>query len=136
MNTRDRLQDQNSEDLVVLQGKACAVVLTFEDLSDPPEQLTADDLLTIKLTLLAGSTILNSRNAQTVKNANGGTLAADGELTLVLDGNDNSIADGTLTAGKREEHILLIEWTWNDGTLRNGGKEFVFWVQKRSTGAA
>lgn len=68
--------------------------------------------------------ILNSRTAQSVLNANGGTLAAGGLLTMILSELDNVLTSQTPGT---EEHVALFEWTWASGT-RFGKKEVTFTV--------
>ncbi len=124
-----RLKDQNNAPAIVQAGESFNLGVTFADVSATPTDLTSDDLLTLKATLFAGTTVINSRDAQDIKNANGGTLTAAGVLTLALGPNDNVIVDGTIDAGGTEEHILRLEWTWNDGTTRKGIVEYIFEVE-------
>lgn len=127
---RIKLKDQNVNDVIVQEGKSFPIIVTFEDVSPTPKQLTASDILTLELTLFSGTTAINSRNAQSVKNENGGTLADDGTLTMKLLAADNPIVDNTLTAGALETHIARFVWTWNDGADQTGGVEYEFKVEK------
>lgn len=126
----EQLLDQNGNSLLVQQGESFNFVGTFKDVSATPVQLTKADILTIKLTLFAGTTIINSRNAQSVLDANGGTLATDGTLTIALDPADQVIVDTMLTAGQTETHVARLDWTWSDGSTRTGRAEYTFKVEK------
>ena len=125
-----RLKDQNNDNLVVQQGESFNFEATFTDLASTPAALTSSDILTLTLTLFAATTIINSRDAQSIKNANGGTLTAAGALTLKLDPADQTIVDGALAAGGTEQHVARIDWTWNDGASRTGRAEYLFEVEK------
>jgi hypothetical protein len=72
--------------------------------------------LTATLTVRATGAVINSRSAQDIKNANGGTYA-DGALTLTLAPADSPHAGQAPV----EEHVLLLQWTYNSGT--QGGNE-------------
>ena len=125
-----RLKDQNNAPVIIQEGESLNIVATFADVSASPETLTLADLLTLKVTLYAGTTVINSRDAQDIKNTNGGTVTAAGALTLALTTDDNPIVNNTLTAGETEEHIARLEWTWNDGTTRKGIVEYIYEVEK------
>lgn len=129
MTKQINLEDQNGDRLVVQEGESFNFDATFKDVSSPPETLTSDDILTLTVTLFTGTTVINSRDDQDIKNANGGTLTAGGALTLKLGPLDNAIV-GALSAGSLEKHVARITWTWNDGTERTGIAEYVFHVEK------
>lgn len=71
--------------------------------------------ITATLSDVNTGTILNSRDGQNVKNANGGTLAADGTFTLQLGALDNTVHTAT---AELEEHRLVLEVTF---TRAGGG---------------
>ncbi len=73
-------------------------------------------LTTVTLTLVDRNTgtVINSRDAQNVKNANGCTIDAAGNLTLTLTPSDNPVL-GTLNDGAEEVHIGTLQWTWSAG---------------------
>ncbi len=123
------LKDQNGNHAVIQEGESADLVGVFSDLASTPTTLTIDDILTITLTLYAGTTTINSRSAQSVKNENDGTLASDGTLTVKL-GPLDAIIVGAATAGQMESHIARFTWTWNDGTVRTGREEYLFNVEK------
>ena len=90
--------------------------VTLKDENKTPIPLS--DLTTVTLTIydLDGfaQSIINSRNAQSIRNVNGGTVGAtDGSVVVLLSMADTSMIDSTLDA---ERHKLLIEFTYNGGT--------------------
>ncbi len=78
------------------------------------------NLTTITLTyyLVSDGTIINSRDGQDVKNANNVTIhATSGLLTWSGQAADTAISDTGLTAGAKELHRALFEFTYvGDGT--------------------
>jgi hypothetical protein len=85
----------------VLQDETGAVI--------PAASITA---LTLTLYDLLTNAIINSRDHVSIKNANGGTIDASGNLTWTSDVLDSPILNDTLA---QENHIALIEWTYNSG---------------------
>lgn len=81
-------------------------------------------LTTLTLTLYDERTgaILNLRNQQSVLNANGGAVDANGNLTMTLAVADNAIQNTDL---KREMHVALFEYTWSAGA-KAGRYEIAF----------
>lgn len=115
---------KNTANLTVTvdEGESCDVDYTFKDMAG--NAIVKSSLITLTATLFdeKTETIINSRDAQDVKDANGGTVATDGTLTLRLQPLDAAIVSTTLTAEKTERHILRLEWTWNDGMLTRTGR--------------
>lgn len=76
--------------------------------------LGASAITTLTLTLYEKRTgsILNSRNAVNIKNANGGTVDSSGNLALTLDPADNALLTQAVA---HETHVALIRWTYNVG---------------------
>lgn len=70
------------------------------------------DTLTLTLYDKSTSDIINSRNAQNVLNTNGVTVDGSGNLSWVMDPDDNAIITAT---SKVEKHIALFMWTWDSG---------------------
>lgn len=109
----------------VCELTACTLTLPLTDQDDvlvPKVQLS-----TVTLTLYQAGvpgTYINSRNAQTILDANGGTVATDGTLTLILGNLDNALISQTAA---QEFHVALIRWTWASGT-RHGAKEITYRV--------
>lgn len=75
--------------------------------------------LTLTLYNFADGAIINSRNQQSILNANGGVVDASGNLTLTLAPADMVIVDTGLLL---ERHVALIEWTYAGG-LKTGRQE-------------
>ena len=72
-------------------------------------------LSTITLTLydVETGTIINSRNAQDVKNTNNVTVDSAGLLTWTIQSADNEIIGTRRRAGQYEKHVALFEYTWS-----------------------
>lgn len=66
-------------------------------------------------------TVINSRNAQSVLDANGGTVATDGTLTWQLVAAETPITDTTRDI---DEYEALIRWTYDSGA-RAGAQVFI-----------
>jgi len=117
---RQRITDQ-----VVCELTTCTLTLPLTDQDDvlvPKVQLS-----TVTLTLYPAGvpgTYINSRSAQTILDANGGTVATDGILTLVLGNLDNALVSQD---SAQEFHVVLIRYTWASGT-RHGAKEITYRV--------
>lgn len=78
--------------------------------------------LTVTLYRMPSGSIINSRDGQDIKNANGGTIhATSGAWALVLSGLDNAIEDGR----GEETHQAQIKWTYNAGA-KDGYHVFEF----------
>lgn len=82
-------------------------------------------LTTLTLTLFdkASASIVNSRSASDIKNANGGTVDANGNFTLVLGPLDGTIID---SGQPYERHVALFEWTYGGGSKQ--GRHEVEWI--------
>lgn len=95
--------------------------------------LDPSDVSSIKLTLtnLFDDSIINGRSAQEVKNANGGTLAAQGAFSLILEPADNPVTDPD-TAHLFEQHRLCFDVTHTGGRERH---EVYLYVQRMSCAA-
>lgn len=89
--------------------------------------LSSSDIQTLTLTLYDKSTgtIINSRNAQDVKNTNGVSVDGSGNVIWVMEPDDNAIVTAT---SKVEKHIALFQWTWNSGA-KAGRHEIVIQVK-------
>jgi hypothetical protein len=116
---------------IQLEKSSSRVLALLTDLDGvtPLTNLTSV-LATLKLTLTEqkSGSVINSRSAQDVKNANGFTLhdavqtdPATGTTYNVsgfLDPADNAI---TQTSAAMEVHVLLFEWTWGTPTRTGRG---------------
>lgn len=118
----EALKNLNNLTVTVDEGESCNVTYNFTDMLGAA--IAKASILTLTATLFdeASEDLINSRNAQTVLDANGGVVATDGTLVLRLQPADNVIVSTTLEAEKTERHILKVEWTWNDGVLVRTGK--------------
>lgn len=130
------LKNEDGDIKVVQQGESCNLVGTF-DFGSAIEKAA---LATLTITLFNKPTdgdptpsVINSRNAQSVLDANGGTVTAAGVLTMKLDASDNTIIDTTnIAVGEHETHVARLTWTWtdDDGDTRTGIEELEFDVQR------
>jgi hypothetical protein len=109
------LLDDNRRQVRTLEGGAVRVVAVPKDFAGTA--ITEANLVTLTATLYDQRTgrVINSRSAQSVKNANGGTVVTNGTLTLTLLAADNPIVGDTLP-GAVERHILRLAWTYSDGS--------------------
>ena len=89
--------------------------------------IAGSSLTTLTLTVYDKSTgdIINSRNAQDVLNTNGVTVDGSGNLTWIIDPDDNAIVTST---SKVEKHIALFQWTWDSGN-KEGRQEVMLHVK-------
>ena len=106
----------------VWQGSRRVVTMAVKDTDGVV--IPSASMTTIKLTLknLATGTVINSRNEQSVFNANGGTYhATSGLLTIIL-----AAADNTVTGSNSvERHAAVIEFTYATGAKADA---FPFYV--------
>jgi hypothetical protein len=88
--------------------------------------IVAADLTTLTVTVYdeTTGTIINGVENTNILNTGRGSIDAAGLLEVVLLPADMAVV-GT---GKRETHILLIQWTWATGS-KAGKKEVAFPVQ-------
>ena len=134
---RTEIRTSNGDLTSIDAGESCIITATMTDTTGA--NLATASVLTLTATLLNASSgaVINSRNGQDIRNANGGTLADDGNgsatLTLLLLPADNPNV-GT-AVGSLEEHYLLITWTWQDGNgvTQTGKKEWVLYIRPLTT---
>ena len=128
--TRLDLKDAAGKALVVQQGESCDVVVSFVDMAGAAIVKAAIATLTATLFDESTSTTINSRSAQTILDANGGTVTTSGVLTLRL-GPLDAVIVGSVDVGDIEQHVLRITWTWSDGVqTRTGIEERVISVER------
>lgn len=116
-------ENQPAEIAVVTVNEGNVAVIGGTLLDEAGDAIAAASLSAFTLTLYdrATDTIINSRNAQSVLNTNGGTLhATSGAFTLTLSSDDNPILSTSLAAGRTETHIALLEATWSGGGYWSG----------------
>lgn len=83
--------------------------------------------LTLTLYDRASGSIINSRSAQNVLNANQVTVDGSGNLQFSMNPADNPILDDTLDV---ETHVALFEWTWSAGGGTKAGKYEIYLLVK------
>lgn len=95
--------------------------------------IASTNLATLTLTLLDLETtppdIVNSRNAQDIKNTNGGTITTSGVLTLTLRGLDTAMVASTHALEKRRARL---EWAKTGATGDVLWKEVDFVIQRKT----
>ncbi|GDY10161.1 hypothetical protein LBMAG52_36470 [Planctomycetia bacterium] len=117
------LRDSKNAPAVVQSGESCNVVVTFQDLTGVT--IVKASLITLTVTQFEQKTaaIINSRNNQSILDANGGSVANDGTLTLRLQPLDSVIANTTTNVENSEVHVLRFDFTWSDGVSTRTGRE-------------
>jgi len=117
------LRDSKNAPAVVQSGESCNVVVTFEDLTGVT--IVKASLITLTVTQFEQKTaaIINSRNNQSILDANGGSVANDGTLTLRLQPLDSVIANANTNVETNEVHVLRFDFTWSDGVSTRTGRE-------------
>jgi hypothetical protein len=124
------LLDQDGELAVVHEGESCNVTGQLM-MGDTTIAKTALATLTLTLYDAVTESILNSRNAQDILDANESSVDADCNVTIELDAADNDVVDSSKDTGDRELHVAMVTWTWNDGNSTRTGKELMsFLVEK------
>lgn len=120
MATITQLKSATGEAVIVQAGESSDIVATFKDMDGAA--IVKANLVSLTATLydVESDTVINSRDDQNVLDANNGTVATDGTLTLKLGPTDNAIINSRTRVGFTEQHVLLFKWTWNDGVLRTG----------------
>ena len=124
-----KLKDSGGQFVTIQAGESCNLTGTLKDTAG-----TAVTPLTFTLSLFdyASGVIVNSRKDQDVLGANGGTVT-DGVYEIELNAADTQIG-GTLAAGKSQERVARLTYTWNDsGNTRTGVEEFIFPVESLTT---
>lgn len=121
MATVTATQDTLIADIIVNELNPCVISGTLEDQDGAAVALASVSSLVCTLYDKASDTILNSRDAQSILNTNGGTLdATSGAFTLTLDSDDNVIVSTTLPPGNTETHLALIVAEWSGGGYWSG----------------
>lgn len=87
------------------------------------------DALTLTLYDVVSGDIINSRDAQSVLNANGGTLEANGDFTWLSEPDDMPILEDSRSY---EEHIGVFEWAYPNGSGAKKGNRVVRFIVANS----
>ncbi len=124
-----KLKDSTGQFVTIQAGESCNLTGTLKDTAGA----TVTPLtFTLSLFDYGSGVIVNSRKDQDVLGANGGTVT-DGVYEIELNAADTQIV-GTLAAGKSQERVARLTYTWNDsGNTRTGVEEFIFPVQSLTT---
>jgi hypothetical protein len=115
----------------VAEADSVQITAYLEQETEEYVPLAALSSLTLTLRDKASGGIVNSRNNQSILNANGGTVSEVVEntvtrtkLVLQLTPADHPVVDATRRV---ESRVALIRWTWNGGA-RGGGREILYKV--------
>lgn len=120
MSTTTAAQAAEIAVITVNEGNIALISGTLTDEAGDAVPLAAIATLTLTLYDADLDSIINSRNAQSILNTNGGTLhATTGAFTLTLSAADNVIVT-TREAGRTETHYGLVEATWTGGGYWSG----------------
>ena len=95
-----------------IAGSSAVITIVVKDYDGSAIAKAGIDSLTITL-VDEFENVINSRDETSVLDANGGTVASDGTLTLILSAADTAISSSEADS---ETHTLYVTWGWNDGT--------------------
>jgi hypothetical protein len=106
---------------VVSESTTLKLVGTLKDESGA--LINGASLSTMSLTLynVVDNAIINSRNAQSILNTNGGTIDGSGNWTLTLSPADNTVMDQSAAS---EDHVAIIKWTYSSGPVQGGVQSY------------
>lgn len=128
------MKSSNGESVVVQEGESTNLRFVPTDL-DGAEIIKAN-LITMTITIFDffSSTVVNSRNAQNVIDANDGMVDTAGVLTLRLQPADTAVV-GAIAAGAKQIRCVVLIWTFNDGVAVRTCKSdpLGFEIQKLAT---
>ncbi len=107
------------------EGGSYYVTATIVD--ETGTAIPSTTLATLVLTLYdrETGTIINSVSQTNILNTGRGTVSATGELTITLTPADNALVT---SAKAREQHVMLVEWTYPAGGAKAGKQELEFSV--------
>ena len=108
------LTDPDGNKVIADEGESTQITAAIKDFTG--KRLDVDAIKTLTATLIdeRSQGVINGRQDQNILNANGGTLTqtTDGaELKLVLGPADNPVISASSAV---EDHLLTVEWTWDD----------------------
>ena len=123
-------QLKNSQGNTVYPQEGGSALVQFTLYDAESSQLNKAAILTLACTLTDVRTgqVINSRDGQSILDANGGSVGVDGDVDLILDPADNVIVTSGLSL---EEHRIELVWTWldSDANPYTGKESFLFSVQ-------
>jgi len=106
-----------TEDNFVDAGESSRYTVTFQDFDGSDIAKAALQSLLLDIVSDDGTAIVSNRD---VLDDNGGTVASDGTLTLLVGPTDNAFQGGDHKT--RENHTFELTWTWTDGSNTPTGK--------------
>lgn len=106
-------------------GQYTATITGNDGVTPLPGATLSSLLLTLYVIKQDGTeAVVNSRNQQSVLNANNGTVSAGGLFTWIIQSGDTAIIESFL---QFERHYCLLEWAWPTGNQGKG--EFILNVK-------
>lgn len=128
INLKNGLTGQRT---VIQQGESLTIEGSFADGDNVAIGLSSIASFTMTLYDENSATLINSRNAVDILNANNCTVTSGGAFTIRLTADDATIFNSNKAVGDLESHILKLVWTWSDGVVTNTGiAEYRIFVQK------
>ena len=128
--SRNVLKNSAGETVYVDEGESALLTATLYDTQNQSLDKASITSLTMTLTnSQSGSTvIINSRDNQNILDANGGSVATDGTLTLKLLPDDNKSCVGSAESVVR--NYLTLKWSWVDvdSVVQTGKQQFEIWL--------
>lgn len=98
---------------IVNEESSAEYTCVLKDENDDP--VSVSNILTATLTYYDKRTgqIINSREAQNIKNANNVTIDTSGNLVWSIQPEDTIIVSSTIRSGCEEYHVGQISFTWS-----------------------
>jgi hypothetical protein len=132
-NCIDLIDDTLKAPLIIQEGESFNILGSLVDLEGAA--IIAAALQSFELTLYDDATnqIIDSVQDENILNVGKGTVDAQGNFVIRLQGAQTPIVDTTLADKAVEVHIARLKWTWSDGVLpqdRIGIQEIRHRVQK------
>lgn len=104
-----------NQTLIFDTRKASSASFQADMLDEDGEIVPGSTLQSLLLTLKHNASVINGRNAQNVKNANGVTIDEKGHMIWTMDPRDNPINTPNLPDGTTEQHKATFVWSWAGG---------------------
>lgn len=119
-------------DQLVDTGESSRLQFKLKDDTGTVLNFTDPILLSLHLTRTEKSTgsVINNRENQSILNGNGGTVEADGTVTMRFTAADSAM----VTQCPKEEHLVKFTWSWLDDqfNLQHGHHFFIIEVVDRT----
>ena len=116
---RATLTNLAGAELVVNRGSSAVLVGTFTDLDSVTLDKGAIQSLVVSVYDPNAGRYLSGRKDQTILDANGGAVAADGTLTLRLSPDDLDVC--ALSINEESFLFLTFKWQWTDDAGQQTG---------------